>query len=248
MAEKGAKIGEAEIELARTEVYAFSQFVNSSLAPNSYVRRRCHDLLNSLQNDIDTVQTKAKQAKLNFTLKIQANVGNSVSSRNLEIVPDATLADLKAAVEKQMNAGYPIDRIKVKRTGRAWGEFDSKPLATCEIVNGDELVVDFKTAVQPIFNYDKSLRGLRRVCTSAVHPVDAFELLAVTAHCFLLDLDFICVVEHANATPGFAPSIRGESISLYFDSMRRLLIIFVPQSFLRGPCCLRAGIPRSLWP
>ncbi len=197
------------VEKTKEDIRALSSFVDSTFTRESYVHEKCVSLIASLTKEV-LQQEQLNLTRDKLTLKVQVNFGNAMSTRSVIVDRSATLADLKALIETQFGNDGILERIKVRKSGRALGQFDSRTLLSCDIGDGEELAADCRSAMQSTPNYDKSLKGLSRVGTSSVHPTTAFESLVVAMHCFMLDLDFVCVLEQANATPGFAPSLRGE--------------------------------------
>lgn len=114
------------------------------------------------------------------------------------------MESLKKSIEELTGASYSVERILLKRTGKAWGMFDWKTIEQCDMKNNDELVVDCKN-----LNENLKPKGLDRISASGLIAQSTFQFIALAIHAFLLDEEFIAVAELPNAVPGFAPSLKG---------------------------------------
>jgi hypothetical protein len=124
--------------------------------------------------------------------------------KSISMLSSTTLSTLRGYIETTNGPKFELERLLVKRTGKAWCTFDNKTVSQCEIKDGDLLIADCKSAVETL-----NPTGLERLKSTRITPTNAFELVACALHCFLLDEAFVAVVELPNATPGFAPSLKG---------------------------------------
>lgn len=194
-------ISEVEAELALLKTFA-----NTSLRKGSFVYEKVQDLLAQADRE------KARLAVLaavpassdSITLRVRINITGFNDVRTLEVKKGSSLESLKRSIDAVTGAGYSAERVLLKRTGKAWGTFDSKSIEQCEMKNNDEIVVDCKN-----LNENLNPTGLERIPASGLVPQSTFQLLALAFHAFMLDEGFIAVVELPNAMPGFAPSLKG---------------------------------------
>jgi hypothetical protein len=190
-----------EIELLR-------RFAEEKLRKGSFVYEKVQDLVLQAQREharhLQSSANQKAEVPSTYKLVVRFNIATIRDPRSVELSPGSTLLELKKEIEKSIGQMYTVERILVRRTGKAWGSFDTKTLAQCEIKNGDELVVDGKSA-----DVANNLRGQARVISSGIVASSPFARLALALHAFLLDLEFVTVVEMPSTVPGFAPSLKG---------------------------------------
>jgi hypothetical protein len=191
-----------EIELLR-------RFVEENLRRGSFVFEKVQDLVLQAQREharhLQQSANRKVEAPTTCKLMVRFNIPTIREPRSVELAPEGTLLELKREIEKSIGQTYTVERILVRRTGKAWGSFDTKTLAQCEIKNGDELLVDGKSA-----EVSNNVRGQARVSASGVVAPTAFARLSLALHAFLLDMEFVTVVEMPSTVPGFAPSLKGK--------------------------------------
>lgn len=190
----------------RGELKRLEEFANT-LKKGSVVHSKIVPVIAAITRDLATHDSQSKNEV--WALKLQVTVGTTVGLRNIALNKTSTLIDIKSLVENQPQA-LSVDRIKVKRTGRAWTQFDTRTIVDCEIINGDELLIDCTAKAQKQF--DKNVTGLARIENCDVKLNAAIDLLVAAIHCFILDLGFTCVMELPSTVPGFAPSLRGKGV------------------------------------
>ena len=199
----------------RAEFKSLEEFANS-LRKGSLVHSKIVGVIGAISRELEAQRSETKNDV--WSLKLHVTIGPVVGLRNISLNSSSTLNDVKSLVENQPQSAI-VERIKVKRTGRAWTQFDSRPLSLCEIVNGDELLVECTAKAQKQF--DKAITGLSRMEKCGVKLTSDLELLIAAVHCFILDQGFVSVMELPSTVPGFAPSLRG-----------KLFVMWVPISYL----------------
>jgi hypothetical protein len=191
-----------EIELLR-------RFADEKLRRGSFVFEKVQDLVLQAQREharhLQQSANRKVEVPTTCKLVVRFNIPTIREPRSVELAPEGTLVELKKEIEKSIGLTYTVDRILVRRTGKAWGSFDAKTLVQCEIKNGDELLVDGKSA-----EVANNVRGQARVTTSGIAAPTAFARLSLALHAFLLDMEFVTVVEMPSNVPGFAPSLKGK--------------------------------------
>mmetsp|Transcript_12663 Transcript_12663/g.28113 ORF Transcript_12663/g.28113 Transcript_12663/m.28113 type:complete len:359 (+) Transcript_12663:98-1174(+) len=191
-------------ELTR-ELHLLRGLTNSSIRPGSVV----HGKLSSLIDEVSVLQAQQSTAVPDKSPGGSINVSVVIkhaaytTPKTISMLSSTSLATLRGYIEATDGPKFEIERLLVRRTGKAWCDFDVKTVAQCEIKDGDQLLADCKSAVENL-----NPTGLERLSDSRIGASNAFELVALALHCFMLDEAFVAVVELANATPGFAPSLK----------------------------------------
>jgi hypothetical protein len=198
-----------EIQL---EVQLLKQFAASSLKQGSVVSNKVKALVSAVERELASQQKPVPvpvtnlRSSGNFQVTLLINLSGFKDPVQIDASASTTLLELKTKIEGITGPSLATERIKVRRTGKAFGEFDSKSLMLCEIIAGDEIVVDCKNTLEMV-----NPVGLERIINSGLQPKSSFELLALALHAFMLDWKFVPIVELANTVPGFAPSVKGWS-------------------------------------
>jgi hypothetical protein len=196
-----------EIQL---EVQLLKQFAASSLKQGSVVSNKVKALVSALETELARqpkpvrVPDTSLRSSGNFQVTLLINLSGFKDPVPIDASASTTLLELKTKIEGITGPSLSTERIKVRRTGKAFGEFDSKSLMMCEIIAGDEIVVDCKNTLEMV-----NPVGLERIINSGLQPKSSLELLALALHAFMLDWKFVPIVELANSVPGFAPSVKG---------------------------------------
>lgn len=190
-----------------TELELLRSFANTSLRKGSFIYEKVNDLLAQAAREKArlTVAAASTLPSDTITLRLRINIPGFNEVRSVDVKKGSSMESLKRSIETVTGAGYSADRVQSKRTGKAWGTFDSKSIEQCEMKHNDELVVECKN-----LNENLNPKGLERILTSGLVPQSTFQFVALTLHAFMLDEDFITVTELPNSTPGFAPSLKGK--------------------------------------
>ena len=235
-----------------TELALLRTFANTSLRKGSFIYEKVHDLLAQADREKArlAVMAAAQTPSDSITLRVRINITGFNDARTLEIKKGSSLELLKRSIDALTGTGYSAERVLLKRTGKAWGTFDSKSIEQCEMKNNDEIVVDCKN-----LNENLNPTGLDRIPASGLVPQSTFQFLALTFHAYMLDEGFIAVAELPNAMPGFAPSLKGGvsrktciiciihvSVPDSFFSFF-LCVLLTPQNFQKEPFCRTTGMP-----
>ena len=193
-------------EIAK-ELNLLKLFSSSNLRAGSVVSSRVDELIREISEEVKAktrLSGNAKRSGDSITIILFIGLLGYKDPRPLQVLPTTTLSQLKLEIEKITGSNFATERIKVKRTGKALGQFDTKTLGECEIKDRDEILVDCRN-VNEVLNPT----GVDRIATSGIQPKTACELLVLALHAFMLDEEFITVVQLPSSVPGFAPSIKG---------------------------------------
>lgn len=196
-----------------TELELLRSFANTSLRKGSFIYEKVNDLLAQAAREKARLMVAAASTPPSdtITLRLRINIPGFNEVRSIEVKKGSSMESLKRSIETVTGAGYSADRVQSKRTGKAWGTFDSKNIEQSEIKHNDELVVECKN-----LNENLNPKGLERILTSSLVPQSTFQFVALALHAFMLDEDFITVTELPNSTPGFAPSLKG-TVLMFLD-------------------------------
>jgi hypothetical protein len=192
------------------ELNLLKDFAEQRLRKGSFVYDKVQDLLSqaSREHSRHLQQSQPKSAPsepMTIALAIRADHPAIRDQRSINVPASLTMEQLKHRIEQEFAGSYAIERVLVKRTGRAYGTWDGKTLNQCEIRNGDELAVSCKAAGE----LSAGLKGTARLSSSGVKANNDAEYLALALHSFMLDMEFTGVVELPSTVPGFAPSLKG---------------------------------------
>lgn len=190
------------------ELNLLKGFADANLRNGSFVFEKVQDLISQASREnarhIASLQGAGKMPSDTITVVLRINVPHVREPKSIQVSPSTSLLLLKREIEAITGPSYSAERVQVRRTGKAFGQFDDKTVAQCDMKNNDEVVVDCKN-----LNENLNPRGMERVTASGVTFTSEFQLLALALHAFMLDEDFVAVVELPNAVPGFAPSLKG---------------------------------------
>lgn len=192
------------------ELRLLQNFASTSLRNGSIVYCQVQKIIEQMSASI-VIPPKRES---DLAIRIRLNNHGRVSTHDITIPVESTLEQLKSAIEAVDKTGSVVDRIMNRRTGKAWGQFNSKPVVSCEIQNGDELTIDCRRPVET--RTFENPTGLERIEASNIRPHSAFESIVLALHAFLLDEGFVFVVELPNNTPGFAPSLKGKELKILY--------------------------------
>lgn len=207
------KMTSNEVDQELTALRAFSE---EKLRKGSVVYDKVQDLISQATREnarhAAAVLGVGKIASDGITLVLRFNNTNLRELKSIQVSPDATLAVVKQQIEAITGPAYCAERIQVRRTGKAFGQFDEKTIVQCEIKHNDELVVECKN-----INENFNPTGMERVTASGVTFSSEFQLICLALHAFMLDEGYVAVLELPNAVPGFAPSLKGERMHYIHD-------------------------------
>lgn len=199
------------MEGVERELALLRAFAEQKLTRGSFVYDKVQDLLvqaereHSRHRQQQTGMKGSPTEQAAFVLQITSDHPAFRGPYTLNVQIPCTLDRLKGLIEQGVTSGNPVDRILIRRTGRAFGTWDSRSLEQCEIRNNDVLVVSVRTGG----NSPGNASGVGRLTSSGIQPRSDFERLSLALHAFMLDLEFIGVVELPSNVPGFAPSLKG---------------------------------------
>ena len=220
----------SSVDEVEKELRALKAFADANLKRGSFVSDKVEDLIVQATREhakllksnagAASVFVKGNDSGMNLILLI--NHPGFKEPRTISVERTTSLAVLKGNIQTITGPTMNAERIKVRRTGKAWGDFDEKTLEQCEIRDKDEIVVDCK-----LTNENLNPKGVQRLENSGITPKSPFELVVLALHCFLLDEDFVAVVELPNSVPGFAPSLKGLSVHEKTNNVQHLSSQFV---------------------
>lgn len=201
-----------------TELELLRNFAAVQLRKGSFVSEKVNDLiLQAAREKARMFPAASTLPSDSIALRLRINITGFNDIRTINVKTGSSMESLKKSIESLTGPGYSVDRVLLKRTGRAWGMFDWKSIEQCEIKNNDELVVDCKN-----LNENLNPKGLERISASGLIAQSTFQFVALAIHAFLLDEGFTAVAELPNAVPGFAPSLKGnQCLCFLFYCMRR---------------------------
>lgn len=196
------------------ELQLLRGFGDSRLRKNSFVYNKVQDLIAQAQREhlhIKESQTVLQAQPIDkFRVNIFINHPSIKEGKVLTLDRGSSLASLKHALEttpEMLPAGHSVERVLVRRTGKAWSQLDDKTIEQCEIKDGDGLVIECKSNL----NMDVSAaRGVDRIAASGATVASPFQFLCLALHCFVLDMSFFTVVELPSTVPGFAPAVKSK--------------------------------------
>ena len=182
------------------------EFATNQLRAGGVVQQKVLHFANTLSTELQVNQTPDSGADM--ILLISLSNFPTFGVQQLKLPLDTTLAHLKTKVDYNFlsTKGMEVSRVKLLRTEQTWSTFDEKTLSSLGIKSGDSIVCGCSSAS----TVKEADHGLLRLCASGVRPNSPSELLALCMHSFFLDAGFVYTYALPNATPGFAPSIRGE--------------------------------------
>jgi len=191
------------------ELELLMRFSSSHIRSGSLVHTRLMSLLDQIGKE-QGVSGKCKDESTatlkvgdSITLSVNINHSSYPVPTSVTILRSQTMAALKSYIQSLNGPHFEVERITNRRTGNAWGTFDSRILGQVGLCNGDEIIVDCKSTVE-----NTNPTGLERLQGSGIVANSPFQLIAVALHCYMLDAGFIAITELPNATPGFAPSLK----------------------------------------
>lgn len=193
------------------ELALLRAFAEQNLRRGSFVYDKVQDLLVQTEREHHRLRQQhpgmkgATTEQGSLSLQITSDHPAFRGPQTLNVPTPCTLDRLKELIEQSVTSGHPVERILIRRTGRAFGTWDSRSLDQCEIKDKDVLVISVRTGG----NSPGNASGVGRLTSSGIQPRSDFERLSLALHAFMLDMEFIGVVELPSNVPGFAPSLKG---------------------------------------
>ena len=198
------------------ELNLLKNFADSKLKKGSFVYDKVEDLIAQARREQTRLmqnQQKAETGTAKFVrLIIRINSPVVTEPKTIQVPIGCTMEALRTAIVASTGPNIVPDRVVVRRIGKAWGQFDQRTIDQCDIKSGDELIVDVKNASE-----NTNVKGLERIAVSGISATNPTQTISLALHSFMLDLDFLSVVEIPSSVPGFAPSLKGTL--LYYQYM-----------------------------
>ena len=216
-------------------VYSTTQNINqelrqivNSLEQQEEERRRLAEINNS-----NTLNNSNSSDSSESTLRLKVFVhGNTIFLTGLS--SNTTMERLVEEIRQSMDAApnFIISRIRVTRTNSAYGHFDGRSIASCDIKDRDYLVCDAhrienvnnrananhsnisNSSSSGTYNSgdagsSPALQALPQAFGPAIPDNCTFiQAIALLLHSIMLESGFVCLEEVPNSVPGFAPAMR----------------------------------------